>query len=160
MLVARSTWMIVTMLLFALGGVGLLVCVRKWRDVETRGRVLLLALVLVGLGGGGTSYGLKRDVILCTGDGAVVHSERLVAIFHSEITGTGTTWIVNRSTHTLRLEMIAYGKAERIAPTLIPPGTIHVENGPIVYVGPDTEAPRSVSVSAGNDAAYEAWLTW
>jgi len=73
--------------------------------------------------------------------------------------GMTTSWVVNRSSHTVRLESVQYGWGESSS-TDLPPGTAIEIFGDVDYLGPKHRPPRQVVGDARLGGASRYWLTW
>jgi hypothetical protein len=71
------------------------------------------------------------------------------------------TWVINRSSRTVRVEDVAYGSFGLGGgdPTVIPPGKMarfyHIDD-----IGPGNPPPSSISVDSKLPMAFRSWLTW
>ncbi len=129
-------------------------------------------LLIGGLGLSALMYFQTTDVILITGDGENVTAERKVRLLGSSdyklAPGhktsdwvTDPTWVVNRSTHTVSVGSVSYGRNLGFGSdkTMIPPDTAAAFTR-IEHIGPDDKPPGSVrdEYKLGMDTRY--WLTW
>jgi hypothetical protein len=130
--------------------------------------------LLGGLGGALLVYKVSTDLVIVTDRDGVPHAERRVQIGGTPdyplAPGTGApkdsftddVWVVNRSSHTVRIESIQYGGTIGFGgdPTEIPPGTAATASH-IDYIGPDDPPPSTITEdTAGLHLAFRDWLTW
>lgn len=114
------------------------------------------------------SYRHSIDVLLVT-DGPTVErklassiDEPIAAGAKDELGNTigDSVWLVNRSSHTVRVEHVQYGGAsEPDPPTVFPPNSAGIFYS-IDYIGPDHQPPRTQMVSRMIGVDVKEWLTW
>jgi hypothetical protein len=73
--------------------------------------------------------------------------------------GMETSWIVNRSSHAVRLESVPYGYGEPSS-TEVPPNTALETFGTVDYLGPRHKPPNQIVSDSRIGTDTRLWLTW
>lgn len=135
-------------------------------------RKLVRVAPWLGLVGGAVGgiyvYTQSTDIVLVTDDGDHPSARRLVEIGSSPSDGNETmldelgsrVWLINHSTHTVRVETVQYGQALLPdEPDLVPPGAIR-KLVSIDHIGPDDPPPSTVTDDYNLHMDQRTWLTW
>ncbi len=118
-----------------------------------KGHSIEVLLVVDGDGGPRVERKLARHI-----DAPVVDGSLAV----SEDDFLPPSWVVNRSTRTVRVETVQYGglgDPKRDEPVLLPPGTAGAFHQ-IEYVGPRDSPPQQAMVMRVLGVDFRYWLTW
>ena len=121
-------------------------------------RVAPLLGLALGVLGAVYIWSQENDVVVVTDAGArrmVLLGDRPPAAPDDRV------WVINRSTHVVRVETVQYGRGYfgPDQPIVIRPGETRGFYQ-IDHVGPDDPPPDHVDDTVGMNVAFREWLTW
>ena len=113
-------------------------------------------------------YTQSTEIVIVTDDGARVSARRMVKLGSApgpderadRAALSDPVWVLNESSHVLRVETVQYGRAFFAVPTkTIAPHTVELFTR-VDDIGPDDPPPKTVDDESGMRMADRAWLTW